>query len=128
LLWSNEAGCHAFVLWQLAHSVENPEAAWLGFWVAWYLAWWHPTQSVVVPVYLPPTWHLAQSTFWWAPVRGKRVLPWSVKVAGRQPVSRWQAAHSVGKPPERWSGFLVLLKACRWHEAQSRGVPLNLEA
>jgi hypothetical protein len=45
----------------------------LGFVVAAYRAWWHELQSVGVPAYRPPVWHLAQSTLEWAPVSGKRV-------------------------------------------------------
>jgi hypothetical protein len=46
----NVAGRHALVLWQLWHVVGYPAAAWLGFVVAAYRAWWHELQSVGVPV------------------------------------------------------------------------------
>ena len=84
--------------------VGKPAATWFGFLVAWYLAWWHETQSVGVPVYLPPTWHWAQATRWCAPVRGNRVLLWSVKDAGRQALTLWQESHLVGNPAVTWLG------------------------
>ena len=61
-------------------------------------------------MYLPPTWQRVQSTFWCAPVRGNRVLPWSVKDAGRQAFTLWQESHFVGKPPATWLGFFVAWK------------------
>ena len=77
LPWSKVAGVQPFVVWQAAQVVGNPAARWFGFLVAWYFAWWQETQSVGVPVYLPPTWHWAHGTCWCAPVSGNRVLLWS---------------------------------------------------
>ena len=57
----------------------------------------------------PPLWQRVQSTFWCAPVRGKRVLAWSTKVAGFQPLAAWQESHFVGKPLCWWFGFRVAL-------------------
>ena len=37
-------------------------------------------------LYWPPTWQLAHGTAWWAPVSGKRVLLWSMLLAGCQAV------------------------------------------
>ncbi len=63
----------------------KPAATWFGLVVRWKVVRWHPTQSVGVPAYLPPTWHCAQATCTCAPVRAKRVLAW-LNDDGLQPV------------------------------------------
>ena len=40
MLWLKVAGVQPFVVWHVAQVVGKPAATWLGFLVAWYLAWW----------------------------------------------------------------------------------------
>jgi hypothetical protein len=74
-LWSIRALAHCVVTWQVSQLAlvgicrsDRPTA---------FTPLWQPTQSVGVPLNLPPRWHEVQSTRAWAPVRGNPVRKWS---------------------------------------------------
>ena len=107
LLWLNDAGVHAVVVWQVSHVVGKPAASWLGLAVRWYLARWHPEHRVGVPAKTLFTWHCEHCAVLWLPVRAKlvRVL-WS-NLAGRQAAVVWHREQSCGNPPATWFGLAV---------------------
>jgi hypothetical protein len=84
-LWLKVAPVQRAVVWQEAQVCGKPAVTWFGLVVLWKVVRWHPAHSVDVPAYRPPTWHCAQATGTWAPVRAKRVLAW-LNVDGLQPV------------------------------------------
>jgi hypothetical protein len=81
---------------------------------------WHPAQSLLVPAYLPPTWHFEHSTSACLPVSPK--VEW-LKLAGFHPAVVWQLWQFVGKPCAAWFGAIVELYVGMWHPAQSLLVP-----
>jgi hypothetical protein len=91
VLWLNDAGVHAVVLWQVSQVCGNP--VWLGAVVALSLAKWHETQVMGSPLYTLFPWQVAQDTVVCLPVSGKRVVLW-LNVAPGHCVVVWHSEQS----------------------------------
>jgi hypothetical protein len=74
---------------------------------------------VGVPAVRPPAWQRAQAVAAWAPVSGKRVVLWSMPVAGRQPLVVWQPSQALENPPDVCTGRRAAWKACAWQLAHA---------
>ena len=75
LLWSNDAGCHAFIVWQLVQSVEKPVC--FGFGADTKSFWWQLTHCIDATDALVPVWHDEHGTVACAPASTNPVVAWS---------------------------------------------------
>ena len=119
----NVAGRHPVVAWQIEQSWGKPAVTWFGFVAALKAARWHEAHAVEVPAYTLFLWQLPHATVVCAPVSGNFVAVLWLNVAPCHRVVVWHNEQSCENPADTWFGFVVALKAARWHAEHWVGVP-----